>query len=253
MIRVTEEEVSHVKVLLAHIEACSDVERSIVKTSRAYDTLLNWQAGHILKSFAPAYEFDSITVADRVFEVIHATCKAVGIRFNLDNVYETDLTNIVVTATKISTYRRRILDAVADMQKPDASCLTKQDIIDAQAKRRASGNSILRVYMMRAVWKQCLGKELSVLDAVIIDRPTLSLLRVDCQSFMGLMKRATDSIAALDNKWLCRACLSKARRKPNTLACDVCERVFFCSIGCKQTSEFDKSTGHAANECNLLI
>jgi hypothetical protein len=259
--QVSNEDVQHTFQLLEHIEVCKAVERQLDIIGVAYRHLLSCHAALILDSLGTATQLmDPVAVGQTVFAALHTTCNG-GKTCRYTRKHEDDLISVVTLALERDSYRDTIMArAKKNGGVIDESCLDKRRH-EALAKVRAdSAGRLYRTHILRAVWKNAIGGgeegecNLTALESLLLDGPSMVDLHVECKQALALLKQATDCVAALDDNRICRTCGIKPKRKHLVFAehCDACKRVFFCSPFCKKQAKLDTILSHA-KECDLLV
>jgi hypothetical protein len=220
------------------------------KIAHAYRHLLACKTKEVLAKLAPTA--DAFTIASTVNQVIHNGCKGKGKLCPFNEKHEEDVVTMVTTAIGSDVYRECITERATD-EKPDLTCLDPRKTNVIRKTRREVAQRLYRTYITRAVWKHALGMEATILEAILLDGPSLPSMFVDCKQALALLERVTQTLGALDDPTVCRTCGVKQKKgkAPFHLTCDTCERVYFCSEFCKQ-DENGSVLAHA-NECDLLF
>lgn len=256
---VVQEDTKHMYDLLAHVELCRHVERQLDAIGTAYRNLLSCHAATVLQSFGSQNTslLLDIDIAARANETLHKGCwKSRGRRAcQYTKQHEDDLITMVTTALDSDTYRDVIFTRAAANQL-DESCLDKRKIEAIKKKRVDSAQNLYRTHICRAVWKNALGCcELTALEVLLLDGPSLIELHVNARQAIPLLERATECVAALDRNQVCRTCGGKPKKRGwvFTESCDACGRVYFCSSFCKEQAKDEEAVFSHVKECDLLL
>lgn len=260
-----EESLAHMRILLAHVIACSTAARVTQATHYEYDMLVLREACAIYGGGGDKHTQKSTRDIARLVQMRIAESAAASSRVakmqRIEDSYEREVTALVlhmVQRPRVYVQACRLLDVSA--AAPQQKNLRRYDAAEVSAavmRRDASAEMLRQTFQMRALWKASLGQALTPLEVLLCDEHSAAYMGIAPQSHAYLRHKQDFVLRhALDKRsggGCCRGCARRLNNNNNKgITCTRCKRVFFCSTRCEVQDACNHSTSHA-NECDLLL
>lgn len=211
------------------------------------DIYLFSRVKHIIQEMGPQADLNKVSQ----YLKHHDCCESNTLYCALATEDEIEILAHYVRSVDDESYRENIVS----LSYPTTLTYSPRTLARLLAKLYESLESLARNYMMVAIWKEYLGKELDPLEAQLSDYDSVCKMGADLfpvtHRALELYALSKATTHMLDNAQVCRSC-GKAIARKKRIKCRKCGRMYFCSEKCQEDDTFNKTSGHAVNECKLL-
>jgi hypothetical protein len=172
------------------------------------------------------------------------------------SIISEELTRGSIDAAATETIMRLVTRMLRDEDDCDNAQWSDTEYDNAYAALRvaddahaALSSKLIRLYMVRGVWKTFLNVDVELVEAFVSSAQGLVALGLDDSINLDKLDRAYASLRCRDNSSICRHC--SKRIKNAKYRCRLCKRIWFCNMQCSIASTLDLELGHV-HECELI-